>query len=202
LLKLPEGLFRANIITEPIVQPMKPTVLHGSPRKGRNSDTLAESFLNGFNKSGNHNVKHFHINELNIAPCQGCLSCAGPPHDCRVDDDMQQIYRSYKESDIILWVSPMYWGYLTAQLKLVQDRMEALAWSGFENKTFAVLLTYRHHYQSAASMFERIAPHFKIDLHILDCCTYDPETRRDIPIEELPEKLEEAYRLGVKLGNL
>ena len=113
---------------------------------------------------------------------------------------MQYIYKSYKESDLIIWVSPMYWGYLTAQLKLVQDRMEALAWSGFENKTFVVLLTYRHHYQSTASMFERIAPHFNIDLHILECCTLDPETRRDIPIIEIPEKLEEAYNLGIRLG--
>lgn len=179
---------------------MKVTVLHGSPRRGKNSDTLAKSFLKGLQTKGQHTVKHYYINELDIAPCQGCLSCAKPPHNCRIQDDMQQIYESYRESDLIVWASPMYWGYLTAQLKLVQDRMEALAWSGFEAKTFAVLLTYRHHYQSTASMFERIAPHFKIDLHILDCCTYDPETRRDIAISELPEKITEAYNLGVKLG--
>lgn len=181
---------------------MKATVLHGSPRRGRNSDTLADSFLRGFNESQSQDVEHFYINDLEISPCQGCLSCGKPPHDCKIDDDMQPIYRSYKESDVIVWASPMYWGYLTAQLKLVQDRMEALAWSGFDDKTYVVLLTYRHHYQSAASMFERIAPHFNIDLHILDCCTYDTETRRDIPIEELPEKIEKAYQLGLKLGNV
>ena len=179
---------------------MKATILHGSPRKGKNSDTLAEHFIKGLKSSAEYDAEHFYINELTIAPCQGCLSCAKPPHDCQINDDMQSIYKSYKESDLIVWVSPMYWGYLTAQLKLVQDRMEALAWSGFENKTFAVLLTYRHHYQSTASMFERIAPHFNIDLHILECCTLDPETRRDIPIIEIPEKLEEAYNLGVRLG--
>jgi multimeric flavodoxin WrbA len=181
---------------------MKVTVLHGSPRKGKNSDTLVNSFVSGLNKAGTHTVEHFYINELSIAPCQGCLSCAKPPHNCKILDDMQSIYRAYKESALIVWASPMYWGYVTAQLKLVQDRMEALAWSGFENKTFAVLITYRHHYQSAVSMFERIAPYFKIDLHVLDCKTYDPETRRDIPIDELPEKLEEAYLLGRKLGNI
>ena len=179
---------------------MKATVLHGSPRKGKNSDTLAEHFLKGFNSTGEHSVGHFYINDLTIAPCQGCMSCGKPPHDCKIDDDMQPIYKSYKESDLILWVSPMYWGYLTAQLKLVQDRMEALACSGFDDKTFAVLLTYRHHYQSTASMFERIAPHFNIDLHILECCTKHPETGRDIPVEELPEKLEEAYNLGLRIG--
>ncbi len=175
-------------------------MLHGSPRRGKNIDTLVDRFLEGINTGGEPVIDHFYVNELTIAPCQGCLSCREPPQNCRIQDDMQQIYASYRGSDLIVWASPMYWGYLTAQLKLVQDRMEALAWSGFEGKTFAVLLTYRHHYQSAAAMFERIAPHFKIDLHVMDCCTYDTETRRDIPIDQLPEKLDEAYRLGVKLA--
>lgn len=200
MLKHQQQTFREDIITDDDSLIMKVTVLHGSPRKGKNSDTLTKHLLDGLNTTGEHSIKHFYINELEIAPCQGCMSCAKPPHDCRIDDDMQPIYKSYKESDLIVWASPMYWGYLTAQLKLVQDRMEALACSGFDNKTFAVLLTYRHHYQSTASMFERIAPHFKIKLNVLDCCTMDPETRRDIPITELPEKLQEAHNLGVQLG--
>jgi multimeric flavodoxin WrbA len=195
-------VFRENIIIKITSKLMKVTVLHGSPRKGKNSDTLAEQFLRGFNSTGKHNVQHFYINELTINPCQGCLSCAHPPHECKIKDDMQQIYNSYKGSKIILWVSPMYWGYLTAQLKLVQDRMEALAWRGFENKTFVVIMTYRHHYQSAALMFERIAPHFKIDLHTIECCTYNRNTKMDIPIEKLENKLDEAYHLGIKLGQI
>ena len=191
----------ANIGKENKHQGMKVTVLHGSPRRGGNSDTLTERFLMGLNEAENNQVTHFYVNELQISPCQGCLICAEPTHSCKIDDDMQTIYQSYKESSLIVWASPMYWGYLTAQLKTVQDRMEALAWSGFENKTFAVILTYRHHYQSAASMFERITPHFHVDLHVLQCCTYDSETKRDIPVDELHEKLDEAYRLGVKLSS-
>jgi multimeric flavodoxin WrbA len=94
----------------------------------------------------------------------------------------------------------MYWGYITAQLKTVQDRMEALAFEGFDGKTFAVLLTYNHHYESAANMFRRIAPHFHIDLHVVPCRTYDPERGRSLPIEACTKELEEAYLLGVKLG--
>ncbi len=179
---------------------MKAVVLHGSPRKGKNSDTLADSFVKGLTEDNPWQVTHFYLNEMDISPCQGCLACAKPPHNCKLDDDMQTIYPKYKETDLIVWVTPMYWGYLTAQMKTVQDRMEALAWDGFGNKTFATLFTYRHHYESAVNMFRRIAPHFKIDLHVLDCCTYDKETGRDIPIEELPEKLLEAYELGKRLS--
>jgi len=177
------------------------TVLHGSPRKGKNSDTLVDYFLSGLNYLEEHNINHFYLNELEISPCQGCLSCAEYPHSCRIIDDMQSIYESYKTSNIIVWASPMYWGYITAQLKLVQDRMEALAWSGFEDKIFVVILTYRHHYQSTASMFQRIAPHFNIDLHILECCTYDKETKKDVPVSEINDKIKEAYQLGLKIGN-
>jgi NAD(P)H-dependent FMN reductase len=179
---------------------MKAIVLHGSPRKGKNSDTLVNSFLKGFNQASSNSVKHFYLNEMKITPCQGCLLCKEPPHSCWINDDMQHIYKAYKESDLIVWASPMYWGYLTAQIKLVQDRMESLACEGFENKTFVVLLTYRHHFQSAAAMFQRIAPHFNIDLHILECCTYDKENGEDIPIKKIPEKLEEAFKLGIILG--
>ena len=179
---------------------MKAVVLHGSPRKGKNSDTLADSFLKGLSEENPWEVLHFYLNELNIAPCQGCLACEIPPHNCKINDDMHPIYKAYRESDLIVWTTPMYWGYLTAQMKLAQDRMEALAWKGFEEKTLVTIFTYRHHYESAANMFRRIAPHFNIDLHVLECCTLEKETRRDIPIEELPHKIEEAYLLGKKLS--
>lgn len=175
-------------------------MLHGSPRKDKNSDTLAKSLVSGLQTGADWEISHFYINQMNIAPCQGCLDCKEPPHVCRIKDDMMEIYREYKESDLIIWATPMYWGYLTSQMKLVQDRMEALAWEGFGNKTFATLFTYRHHYESAANMFRRIAPHFNIDLHVLDCCTYDKETGRDIPVSDLPEKLVEAYELGKLLS--
>ena len=180
---------------------MKVVVLHGSPRKGMNSDTLAEHLLRGLSEQGAHEVTHFYTNEMEIRPCQGCLGCAtSPGHNCVVEDEMQQIYRAYREADLIVWATPMYWGYMTAQLKAVQDRMEALAWEGFEGKTFAVIITYRHHYQSTVGMFERIAPHFKIDLHTVICCTMDRETGKDLPISACVEELEQAYQLGRKLG--
>ncbi|OGD46765.1 hypothetical protein A3K69_06840 [Candidatus Bathyarchaeota archaeon RBG_16_57_9] len=180
---------------------MRAIVLHGSPRKGMNSDTLAGEFLRGLAETGAHEVKHFYLNEMSVRPCQGCLSCASSPsHRCAIDDDMGLIYEAYRDAGLIVWASPMYWGYITAQMKAVQDRMEALAWEGFDGKTFAVLLTYRHHYESAANMFRRIAPHFHIDLHMVSCRTYDPEMRLDIPIEACAAELREAYALGRRLG--
>jgi multimeric flavodoxin WrbA len=148
-----------------------------------NSDTLADQFLKGLCEKGEHKVTHFYTNVMEIRPCQGCLYCASSStHKCRIEDDMQDIYRAYKKADLIVWATPMYWGYMTAQLKAVQDRMEALAWEGFEGKTFVVLITYQFHNQSTVSMFKRIAPYFNIRLHTVTCCTYESETRKDLPI--------------------
>ncbi len=177
---------------------MKVVVLHGSPRRNGNSDTLAAEFLRGL---GKHSVIHFYLNEMRIKPCQGCLHCAtSPGHRCAIDDDMTQIYDAYKAADLVVWASPMYWGYITSQMKAAQDRMEALAQEGFDGKTFAVFLTYRYHYESAANMFRRISPYFHIDLHIVSCRTFDPLTERDIPIAECTMALNEAYELGARFG--
>lgn len=175
-------------------------VLHGSPRKHGNSDTLVESFLQGAQKEDGSKITHFYTNELDITPCQGCLKCkTSIGHRCIINDDMQDIYTGYSEADIIVWASPMYWGYLTAQLKTVLDRMEALAWEQFYNKTFVVLLTYRHHYESAAAFFERIAPYFNINLYVISCCTYDKTSGNDIPISHFSDVLRKAYDLGLTL---
>jgi multimeric flavodoxin WrbA len=181
---------------------MKMIVLHGSPRKNGNSDTLTEYFIKGAREIGDVELKHFYINDLNIRPCQGCLTCeTSVNHDCAIKDDMQEIYSAYVDANIIVWASPMYWGYMTAQLKTVLDRMEALAWDHFGGKTFVVMITYRHHYESTIAFFKRIAPHFNIKLHVITCCTYDTNSGKDVPISSLIDTLKEAYDLGKYLGD-
>jgi len=180
---------------------MRIVILHGSPRKDKNSDTLVKYFINGMNEKNSHQIKDFYLNDLNISPCQGCLTCATSlNHSCAISDDMQEIYSSYIDADIIVFATPMYWGYMTAQLKIVMDRMEALAWEHFFHKHFVVIITYRHHYESTVAFFERIAPFFDIKLTFLTCQTYDPLLKEDIPIDNIKEKLVEAYNLGKKLA--
>ncbi len=107
---------------------MKTIVLHGSPHKNGDSDTLAESFLQGLGEKRGGEVLHFYTNEMQIRPCQGCLTCAkSAGHRCAINDDMEVVYAAFDEADLVVWATPMYWGYMTAQLKAPLDRMEALA---------------------------------------------------------------------------
>lgn len=178
---------------------MKAIVLHGSPRKNKNSDTLAESFLKGFNVSQKNDIQHFYTNEMNIRPCQGCESCFVPlEHYCATEDDMQQIYSAFIEADIIVFATPMYWGYMTAQMKAVMDRMEAIT-QYFKSKIFVVLITYRHHCESTVVFFKRVCLYFGVNLHVITCRTMD-DNEKDLPISCFPVKLEGAYQLGITIA--
>jgi multimeric flavodoxin WrbA len=114
---------------------------------------------------------------------------------------MQAIYPAFKEADIVVWASSMFWGYLTSQLKTALDRMEAIV-NYFDNKTFVVILTYRRHFETAASFFKRIAPFHNIDLHFITYGSHDFEKNVHIHASKSPEKLKEAFELGQKLNKV
>jgi multimeric flavodoxin WrbA len=111
---------------------------------------------------------------------------------------MQQIYRAFIEADVVVFATPMYWGYMTAQLKAVMDRLEAVT-DHFQGKTFVVLITYRHHAQSTVAFFERVCPYFGVTLHVVTCRTTDAN-ENDIPISRCPDSLREAFDLGASLA--
>jgi len=182
---------------------LKVLVLHGSPRKGGDTDTLAGSFLEGLTLASQHDITHVYTNEIDVSPCQMCEKCGKPPYRCVIDDDMQPIYDDFISANLVVWASPMIWGYLTAQMKAVLDRMEALAIvpeRSFEGKTYVAILGYRHHYQSAAAFFERICKYYGIRLHFLVYCSVNPKGGRDLPAADSHEKLAEAFELGAQLG--
>ncbi len=183
---------------------MRAIVLRGSPRRGGNSDTLADHFIQGLKTADDIELFDFILNDMNIRPCQGCESCAtSENHKCAIDDDMQQIYSVFADADIVVWATPMYWGYMTAQMKTTLDRMEALAMDPekyWVNKEFVAILTYRHHYQSTIGFFERVQDYFKFKFSSLLYCSKNEEGPEDFHVSSNKEKLEEAFILGERLG--
>ncbi len=182
-------------------RPMKAIALHGSPRRNGNSDTLVSNFLEGLRASGHSEIQEFYANELSIKPCQGCLTCNKPPYKCAIEDDMREIYSAFIDADVVIFATPMYWGYMTAQLKTVLDRMEAIASQRlFRDKTFVAILTYHHHYESVVAFFERIREYFRFRLHTITYCSLGKDGQNDVHVSNCREKLEEAYVLGKSLG--
>lgn len=101
-------------------------VLLGSPRKRRNSEALAESFLEPLKEQGCP-VTVIRVSELTIRPCTGCEACQ-KTGVCVQRDDMTQVYEALDQADWVVLVSPMYFNSITGILKNLIDRCQVY-WS-------------------------------------------------------------------------
>ena len=179
---------------------MNIVVLHGSAHRNGDTDTLAEHFLRGTDEHGQHEVTHFIPSDMDIAHCRACMECA-KGGGCVIQDDMQAVYPVFRDADVVVMATPMFWGYMTSQLKTLFDRLEAVVSERyFGNKDFVLLIGYRHYYGSMIEWLERITAGFGSRCHTIPCQTYDPSTGTDRPIQQMPDKLDEAYQLGQRVA--
>ena len=98
--------------------------ISGSPRKNGNTETLLNHAMN-YLKKKDIQTKSFYISEKNVSPCLGCDAC-NSNNNCKIDDDMIQLYDYLDKCDAILIGSPVYMGNITAQLKAIFDRFYAV----------------------------------------------------------------------------
>lgn len=117
------------------------TVLLGSPRKNGNSDRLAEAFINGAKKAGNH-VSDYVIRDMTIGGCIGCEYCYDHSGQCSQKDDMLLVYENLNMTDIIVIASPVYYQGFPAQLKAVIDRLYVTENRVFPITSAILLITY------------------------------------------------------------
>ena len=96
----------------------------GSPRKKGNVDTILDEIIKGVNDN-NVEVKKYYLNDMNIKGCQGCLYCRKVP-TCAFKDDMIDIYKDIKSAEYIIIGSPVYICRVSAQTKLLLDRLYPL----------------------------------------------------------------------------
>ena len=84
-------------------------ILNGSPRKSGNTSALTAAFARGAEEAGNK-VTEFHLSSMKINGCIGCWQGGkDPEHPCSQRDDMEQIYPAYREADIVVLASPLYY---------------------------------------------------------------------------------------------
>ena len=100
---------------------MRITVLIGSPRKGGNTELLADAFIEGARAAGAV-VTKYPLRGKKIAPCVNCDYCQ--THDqCAIADDMAEVYDLLARTDAVVFASPIYFYTLSAQLKALIDRL-------------------------------------------------------------------------------
>lgn len=102
---------------------MKVIAILGSPRKEGNSATLAQEALKGAASMGAETAV-FYANDLSVKGCQACYACK-KLGKCVIQDDMTPLYHEILSASAIIFSSPIYMWEMTAQLKLVIDRLYA-----------------------------------------------------------------------------
>lgn len=97
-------------------------ILVGSVRKNGNTVHLAQSFAEG---AAIHNdVEIVSVADYNVNPCIVCNSCfIREGNQCFQNDDMVRIYEKFRNADIVVVASPVYFYGISAQLKAIVDRL-------------------------------------------------------------------------------
>ncbi len=118
---------------------MKIVVLEGSPNVNGSSNMLAKKFVKGATEAG-HSVEVIDAAHANIHPCTGCIYC-GYEGPCSQDDDVNEIRQKILEADMMVFVTPLYYYGMSAQLKTLIDRFCAFNSSINRKNMKSALLT-------------------------------------------------------------
>lgn len=111
--------------------------LIGSPHKNGRTASVVKKVVEGA-ESSKASTQIYYLNNMNINYCQGCMECKKEGQDCCViQDDMQKIYKDFKDADAVIIGSPIYTFQISAQTKILFDRFYALLDSKF-NRRFNV----------------------------------------------------------------
>jgi multimeric flavodoxin WrbA len=99
---------------------MKVLVLNGSPRKNGTVFKMLQLVVDGIAQE--HQVEWIDLYSLQIRPCIGCMKCRADSKCVLPEDDAHLIGMKINAADILLVGTPVHWGNMSSQLKLLFDR--------------------------------------------------------------------------------
>lgn len=100
---------------------MKALILNGSPRRG-NSTAAAEALAKGFANIQGLETEEIRVDDFSVSPCIACNAC-GCEGACVFDDDTNDIIQKICDAEVVVFVTPVYWWGITAQIKTVIDKL-------------------------------------------------------------------------------
>lgn len=101
---------------------MKTVLINGSPRIG-NTKAALEALKKGI--AGE--VELINVAEKRVEPCIACDRCLSNGGDCFMKDDTKKIIDAIYEADVVIFGTPVYWWGVSAQTKLVIDKLYSKA---------------------------------------------------------------------------
>ena len=172
----------------------KVLILSSSPRRGGNSDTLCDRFLQGAHEAG-HQAEKIFLRDKQINYCTGCYACEKTGR-CAQKDDMADILDKMVAADVIVMATPVYFYTMAAQMKTLIDRTVPV-YTQISNKDFYFIVTAGD--DNKAEM-QRTLESFRGFTY----CLEDPHEKGvilgtgafEIGDIEKSEAMEQAYQMG------
>jgi multimeric flavodoxin WrbA len=115
-----------------VLDSIRVLALLGSPRRGGNTDLLADYVLKGAQESGAVTQK-IYLDDWTIRPIGEVCDNTREREDQRGDDDFRRVLDAFLEADLIVLATPVYWAGVSAQMKCFIDRLS----SYFRRKPYA-----------------------------------------------------------------
>lgn len=132
---------------------MKIAIFNGSPRK-ENTSAMVQAFIEGARAAG-HDAEEYQVGKMKISGCLGCEYCHTKGEGtCIQKDDLEKIMPAYKEADMIVFASPIYYFGMTAQMEAAIQRVYCIG-KPAKAKKAALLLSSgsKGVYDSSAAQF-------------------------------------------------
>ncbi len=173
-------------------------ILMGSPRPGGNTAQLVNAFVSGLD--ARHTVDILPAAQMNLHPCTGCNACFhSADNACVQQDDMAACYARMAKADILVVATPLYFYSVSAQLKILIDRLHNPIRANFQVKKLVLLAVAGNAEPSVfdplIALYHTIRTYFHLeDSGILTV----PGVRRANDISDHPA-LEQARALGASL---
>lgn len=177
---------------------MKIAVLKGSPNINGSSNMLAENFIEGALESG-HEIIEIDSAHADISPCIGCVHC-GYEGECVLNDDMDDFRQQILSSDMLVFVTPLYYYGMSAQLKTLIDRFCSRNFSIQQRNFKSALLTVA--YNSDDWTFDALEAHYDTlvrYLNLNDCGRVLGYGCGTPSMTKSSKYLRDAYELGKSL---
>ena len=99
-------------------------IINGSPRKNKNCASIINSITEKLDES-KITYKVFNIYDMNIEYCTACGFCEKTGF-CKFKDDMTPMYDMFNKSKGTIVVSPVHFDCISAKVKTVVDRTQAI----------------------------------------------------------------------------
>ena len=139
-------------------------VREGSPNRHGSSNLLADEFIRGAREAG-HTVSVIDAAHADLHPCTGCVRC-GYEGPCVQKDDMETFQGQILRAEMLVFVTPLYYYGMSAQLKTLVDRFCAINSSITRRHMKSALLSAA--WNADDWTFEALAAHYRTLVRYLD----------------------------------